>query len=72
MVDKKREDWGFLAIANQTEDIARQMKDMVSGRSNGEDINRFYAEQQKPKQELGDEVGQTQRPAKSINVNFVD
>ena len=54
MEDKKWEDWGFLTKASQTGDIARQMKDMVSGQSNGEDITRFYAEQQKLKQELGD------------------
>ena len=35
-------------------------------------ITRFYAEQQKPKQELGDGLDQTQRPAKCINVNFVN
>ena len=38
MEDKKREDWGFLTKASQTGGIASQMKDMVSGQSNGEDI----------------------------------
>ena len=36
--DKKRKDLGYLAKASQREDIARQMKDTVSGHSNSEDI----------------------------------
>ena len=36
--DKKRKDLGYLTKASQREDIARQMKDTVSGQSNGEDI----------------------------------
>ena len=44
----------FLTEASQTEDIARQIRDMGSGQSNAEDISRVYAEQREPKQEHGD------------------
>ena len=65
--------WGltrFLTEASQTEDIARQMRDMGSGQSNAEDISRVYAEQQKPKQEHGDGLDQTQRPGKKHKCQF--
>ena len=54
----------FLTKASQTEDIARQMRDMGSRQSNAEDISLVYAEQQEPKQEHGDGLDRTRRPGK--------
>ena len=60
----------FLTEASQTEDIARQMRDMGSGQSNAEDISRVYAEQQEPKQEHGDGLDRTRRPGKKHKCQF--
>lgn len=60
----------FLTEASQTEDIARQMRDMGTGQSIAEDISRVYAEQQEPKREHGDGLDRTLRPGKKHKCQF--
>ena len=56
----------FLTEANQTEDIARQMKDMGT-----ENVSLVHSDLPYPKQQSS-EFTKTQQPGKNTNVNIVD
>ncbi|KAL9953640.1 hypothetical protein ACROYT_G041090 [Oculina patagonica] len=59
----------FLTEASQTEDIAREIKDMGSENDNRENVSRVHSELQYPKQQ-SDGFTETQRPGKKHKCQY--